>query len=291
METSKPTIPDIRYSASANQEKENEMKHMTTWRRWALAMTILVAWTATIAAPSLASPHPQEDPAPPAIEIRKLTNGVETASAPGLSIPAGQKAVWTYVITNTGGMTLYNLQLADSSRVSVTCAGSQTLASGEMIVCGASMIVQPGPFRSQGLVAAVTAGGVVVDDMDAAFHTGTTAAKLAPAAAAIAIEKLVDGLEADSSPGPALETGESLTWTYVVTNTGGVTLTGITLTDSQGTDVSCLGTETLEPGESMVCGAADQVAPGPYRSMGTATGADPDGNLVSANDPAYYVGI
>jgi uncharacterized repeat protein (TIGR01451 family) len=262
-----------------------------TTRRFTPMMAIQVALAAGLATPSLAGGlPPQGDPAPPAIEIQKLTNGIDTDGAPGISIPVGQSLTWTYVLINTGGSTLYNLEIADSTGVDVSCAGTETLEPGEMMLCGATMTVQPGPFRSRGIVAAVTAEGAVVDDSDPAYHVGTVT-KQSSMPPAIAVDLLVDGIDADSAPGPGLTTGSMVTWTFVVTNSGGATLTEVTVTDSLGNDVSCAGTESLEPGESMVCGAYGEVTPGPHRSLGIATGVAPDGNLVSASDPSYHVGI
>ena len=43
-----------------------------------------------------------------------------------------------------------------------------------------------------------------------------------------------------------------MSWSYVVTNTGTVALTGIVVTDSEGVAVSC-GKTTLSAGNSMTC--------------------------------------
>ena len=50
----------------------------------------------------------------------------------------------------------------------------------------------------------------------------------------IHIEKSTNGEDADSAPGPYVEVGDSVTWTYVVTNTGDVPLSNINVTDNQG---------------------------------------------------------
>jgi hypothetical protein len=103
----------------------------------------------------------------------------------------------------------------------------------------------------------------------------------------IDIEKATNGHDADSAPGPTIPNGEPVQWTYVVTNTGQDPLTDVTVTDNQGVAVSCPLT-TLEPGESMTCTGQGTAEPGQYSNVGTASGTDPDGNVVEDADPSHY---
>ena len=100
---------------------------------------------------------------------------------------------------------------------------------------------------------------------------------------AIDIEKLTNGQDADSGYGPQITIGDPVEWTYVVTNTGNVELTGITVTDSQGIAVSCPGT-TLAPGESMTCSASGTAEAGRYESSASVTGIPPQGIDGSPHD-------
>ncbi len=269
------------------------MKTETTLQKMVLTMTA-TALIASLAAPGSASPVPQEDPAPPAIEVQKLTNGVDVDFAPGPVVAVGETVDWTYVITNVGGFTLHDLAIADTAGVEISCASPETLEPGEMIACGATMVAELGPFSSEAVVAAATQDGFIVDDSDPAYHYGELfGGSKEPS---ISINKLVNGIDADTAPGPSLQVGETINWSYVVTNTGGVTLDDVALTDismtgGQGSDISCADTETLEPGESMVCGSYDTVAPGPHLSLGVVTAVATDGTLVDARDPSYHVGI
>ena len=51
----------------------------------------------------------------------------------------------------------------------------------------------------------------------------------------INIQKFTNGLPADTPPGPIVAPGDQITWTYVVTNPGEVPLTGVDITDDNGT--------------------------------------------------------
>ncbi len=129
---------------------------------------------------------------------------------------------------------------------------------------------------------------------------GTTAAALlallsalaaAPAAAQpeVQIEKATNGQDADSPPGPVLLVGSTVTWTYVVTNSGSRDLMSIAVTDDQGVVVSCPAT-TLAAGDSFTCTATGTVQAGQYANVGTVDAQLLDGTPVSASDPSHYFG-
>jgi hypothetical protein len=75
----------------------------------------------------------------------------------------------------------------------------------------------------------------------------------------ISVEKLTNGVDADTPNGgeaPEIAAGETVNWTYEVTNTGGVELIDISVIDDQGVSVSCPGT-TLAADASITCTASD----------------------------------
>ncbi|HEX6203261.1 MAG TPA: hypothetical protein VF100_09680, partial [Thermoanaerobaculia bacterium] len=104
------------------------------------------------------------------------------------------------------------------------------------------------------------------------------------------IEKRTAGMDADSPPGPVLEIGTTVTWEYVVTNTGNLSLTGIVVSDSKGVAVSCPHT-ALGVGQSMTCTGSGIVQPGQYGNVGTVTANPPSGPPLSDSDPSHYRGV
>jgi hypothetical protein len=122
---------------------------------------------------------------------------------------------------------------------------------------------------------------VTVTATDSACYFGQTAS--------ISIEKLTNGNDADAPPGPTINVGAAVQWTYVVTNTGEVNLTAISVTDNRGVAVTCPKT-TLAPGESMTCTASGTATAGQYSNIGTATGTPAGGTAVTASDPSHYLG-
>ena len=100
------------------------------------------------------------------------------------------------------------------------------------------------------------------------------------------------------SDGPSIPMGDPVYWQYVITNTSnGVSLTGITLKDNNGTpgntaddfNVTCPQL-TLAAGTSMTCTASGTAIAGTYSNIGTATGYPPNNVAVTANDPSSYNG-
>ncbi len=75
---------------------------------------------------------------------------------------------------------------------------------------------------------------------------------------AIDIEKFVNGLDADDPTGPEIQIGETATFTYEVTNTGGIALRNVEVVDSELGAIGCPRSE-LDVGESMSCDEQTEV--------------------------------
>jgi hypothetical protein len=112
---------------------------------------------------------------------------------------------------------------------------------------------------------------------------------------AIDIEKATNGHDADSPTGPMIYVGDSVTWTYAVTNTGNVPLTQIAVTDSvagvapayiSGDD----GDGIMEPGDVWYYAATGTAVAGQYANLGTVTGKYGPAVTVTDNDPSHYFG-
>jgi hypothetical protein len=112
--------------------------------------------------------------------------------------------------------------------------------------------------------------------------------------ASIDIEKATNGEDADTPTGPTIIVGDTVNWTYVVTNTGELTLANVVVTDDQGVAVSCPA-DTLAPGASFTCTGSGTATAGQYANLGSVTGQPVDGGTpvgdpVSDDDPSHYFG-
>ena len=106
----------------------------------------------------------------------------------------------------------------------------------------------------------------------------------------IDLEKATNGQDADLPTGPEIGVGEAVLWTYVVTNTGTITLTDVAVVDDQGVEVSC-PQATLAPGESMLCTGEGIAAEGQYANLGAVAGTALTGETVTDEDPSHYLGL
>jgi uncharacterized repeat protein (TIGR01451 family) len=109
-----------------------------------------------------------------------------------------------------------------------------------------------------------------------------------PSGPAVQLVKSTNGEDANNAPGPTILVGNTVTWTYVVTNTGTVPLTNVVVTDDRGVTVTCPGT-TLAVGQSMTCTATGVAVEGQYRNVGTATASSTTAS-VTDTDPSHYFG-
>lgn len=117
-----------------------------------------------------------------------------------------------------------------------------------------------------------------------------------PAGPRVQLVKSTNGFDANDAPGPRILVGDTITWTYRVTNTGTVQLTGIAVTDDKVSPVLCVS-GPLAAGASMTCSATGVAVLGPYTNVGTVTanwsvpGATPPSGTVTDTDSSHYLGV
>jgi LPXTG-motif cell wall-anchored protein len=198
-------------------------------------------------------------------------------AAPGPSyglVPGGVQPDTDYSLT-------FDVSTADTTAIGV--------APGDLVITVAgqgSPTTGSKPTASGGGLptVAVHTGGAGANDhtLDAGYQAAQRPA--------ISLVKAVDGDDADAAPGPTINTGSTVTFTYLVTNAGSVTLQDVGVTDDQLGAITC-PKDTLVAGESMTCTATDTAVAGPYVNVGTATGTPLGGGAdVTATDTAHYIG-
>lgn len=214
-----------------------------------------------------------------AIEIEKLTNGESAPLPPGPVIAIGEPVQWTYLVRNTGNSELTDIVVEDDRGAEVTCPAT-TLAAGASMTCEATGVAEAGQYTNHATVTGETPIGGVVQDEDLSNHFGDEPG--------LHLVKMTNGVDANEAPGPYIPVGDEVTWSYVVTNTGNSTLTGIEVSDDHDFTVTCPAT-SLEPGEDMTCEATGTSEEGPYANVGTVTATSAQGTLTQS-DPSHYVG-
>lgn len=231
------------------------------------------------------------------ISIEKSTNGSDADTAPGPILAPGSAVTWSYAISVTGTTTLYDIIVSDSSGIVPNCDidgdgnfdGTHIhpgpLDGGQSFSCTATGTVHGagnGTFAASGTVKAFdfTGTGQFVDQ-DLSHYTPVVPFDAKPK---VTIESLLNGSDADSSPGPYVAEGSQIVWTYVVTNTGNVPLTSILVGNSTGLPVDCgfggsLLAGPMAPGASVTCTGSSPAAPsttGLRTASGTVTATPVD---------------
>ena len=244
----------------------------------------------TFCLPILDPPPPPPPPPPggrPSIDLEKATNGEDADTAPGPSLDAGDDVVWTYLVTNTGTVSLSNVAVEDDQEGAIDCP-QDTLEPGESMTCTHNGTAELGQYANLGTVTGVAPDGSTVSDDDPSHYNGEPGPPVE--SAAIELEKATNGHDADNAPGPEIERGQAVTWTYEITNPSNVTLVDIVLEDDMEGAVSCPAT-TLAPGASMTCALSGVAGLGQYRNVATVTGRSEAGQPVDDTDPSHYTGF
>jgi hypothetical protein len=111
------------------------------------------------------------------------------------------------------------------------------------------------------------------------------------------LEKATNGEDADTPPGPSVTEGESVNWTYNVTNNGSVPLFGLAVVDDRLGNVTgdyvrgdANGNVRLDPGEVWTYENMSTAVPGPYANIANAT-AQFTVITISDRDPSHYTGV
>ena len=123
---------------------------------------------------------------------------------------------------------------------------------------------------------------------NSAFLVGHLSSVLVASPQITLVKKSVNSDDADIAPGPSVNVGSAVNFTYVVQNTGDVEMTNISVVDNKGVIVTCPKT-TLASGESMTCIGSSVAILGQYTNTahvhGTYNGTQYNSNDESAN---YY---
>lgn len=242
--------------------------------------------------PAVESP-PSETTTPadqdPALSLTKTAD-------PSDADAAGQAITYTFVATNTGNVTLTGVGIAESSFTgtgtppAVDCpAGPISLLPGQTLTCTATYTLT---------VADANAGSVHNTAIASATNPAGGTIESAPASAVVSIAPL-ESLDLVKTATPLHLTGpdQTISYSFLVTNTGNVTVTGIGIDESAFSgsgSVSAIdcpaGAASLAPGDQVTCTATYEttqadVDAGFVSNTATATGTGPGGASV-VSDPS-----
>jgi uncharacterized repeat protein (TIGR01451 family) len=205
----------------------------------------------------------------------------------------GDTLSWTFALTNTGTRSLSGLSVDDPTAGPVTCAAT-SLAPGAATTCAANAThtVTQADVDAGVVSNTATAEGMDLLSRPVASNPSSTDTALDQLAT---LQLMKQGEPTDANGSGVLDAGDTIQWTFTVTNTGLVTLTSVSVDDPTAGPVTCPAT-TLAPGESTICTAdqpyvitAADAAAGAVRNRATATADCGCGAMVLAAHAAAVV--
>ncbi len=189
----------------------------------------------------------------PASDAVSALSLADTTTSTGYGT-AGDTISYNYLVTNTGTTTLSGITISDALVPSgaISCP-TGTLAPQASVTCtGTYQVTQ----------ADVDAGSVTDTATAGATNPAAAAEASAPSSVTVGAADATSGLTlVDSSPTTSYGTaGDTISYNYLVTNTGTTTLSGITISDAlvPSGAISC-PTGTLAPQASVTCTGTYQV--------------------------------
>ena len=217
------------------------------------------------------------------IDLVKSAGSVYDVNGNGLD--DGDTVTYTFKVTNTGNVTLTNIDVTDPKVGPVSCPTSP-LAPGASVNCDPRTYpltqadINSGSVINTATVTGITPTGATVTDDDSRTVD-------LPATGAIQLVKSAGALVDTDGNGP--DAGDTITYSFHVTNVGNVDLDPVTVSDPKVGPVTC-PTGGLEPDESFDCTqvvyvvTAADVSAGRVDNTATATGKTPSGGTVQATD-------
>jgi hypothetical protein len=194
---------------------------------------------------------------------------------------AGSDVYFKFVVTNVGNVELSNITLSDSDFDVSGCTLTDPLAAGGSFEC----VI--GPFDAIAGQHANT--GETTGDYEGNTYSDTDDAHYFGEEPAYTFQKYINGEDADTlEEAVSVEAGDTLTFTYMLTNTGNVPITWTTLTDDVFGDLTeeCELPVDVPVGETATCDisrVAQEREQG-QQNIGTASVE----GLEDQTDPAWY---
>ena len=198
-------------------------------------------------------------------------------------VDAGDTIAYSFLVTNTGALTLNDIQVDDPKVGTVTCP-VLTLAPGGSTTCTAGYTITQADVNSGAVNNSATASGTPPTGPSVTSPPDTTSTNTSTTAT-LSLDKTAS-IPADVNNNGRIDAGDTILYSFLVTNTGAVTLTSIGVTDPKAGAVTC-PVATLTPGNATTCTATytitqADVNAGSVDNTAAAQGTPPTGPAVSS---------
>ncbi|MDC7998426.1 DUF7507 domain-containing protein, partial [Gilvibacter sediminis] len=197
----------------------------------------------------------------------------------------GESIVYTFVVTNEGNVSLSGITVTDPLLATITFVDGDADADGELDVTetwtytGTYIITQDdidaGGVTNQALAQGTAPDAAVVEDESDDTSVLEDDPTVTPLCTGAAIAIVKTGIFVDGNGDNCADDGETIEYTFVVTNEGNVSLSGITVTDP------LVGTITFVDGDTDADGELDVDETWTYAGAYTITQDDIDAGMVT----------
>ncbi|MGD9957804.1 MAG: beta strand repeat-containing protein, partial [Nocardioides sp.] len=198
-------------------------------------------------------------------------------------VDAGDTIAYSFLVRNTGAVTLTAVAVNDAKVGTVTCPVT-TLAPNATTTCTATYTITQADVNTGAVANSATASGTPPSGPRVTSSPSTTSTPTSTIRT-ITLDKAVGGIT-DVNGNGRVDAGDTIAYTFLVTNTGAQTLTSVSITDPKTAPVSCPVT-TLQPGASTTCTKTyaitqADVNAGAVNNTATANGTPPTGAAIAS---------
>ncbi|GAB48512.1 hypothetical protein MOPEL_073_01530 [Mobilicoccus pelagius NBRC 104925] len=198
------------------------------------------------------APSPQPDPG---IDLKKYASGPVDADHSG-GVSEGDTMTYTFVVTNKSKtLTLKDIKVNDPTVGTVTCAQDELAVEASTTCTAAKYALTQGDVAAGSITNEATASGLPPGGLDRVTASDSTTTPL-PSNGGLTLTKTATNT---THAGATPNTGDQISYSFTVKNTGATTLTNVAVTDPEVGRVACSDT-TLSPGASTACTASKTYA-------------------------------
>ncbi|WP_184740723.1 IPT/TIG domain-containing protein, partial [Arthrobacter sp. AZCC_0090] len=209
---------------------------------------------------------------------------------------AGETINYTITTTNTGSVTVSNVQVSDPKIPTLNCTppSGSTLAPGAAMTCTGSYVVTQADIDSGSVKNTATATGTLPDGSPAPSTPGSATV---PANTSGHLSTTKTAVLNDTNGNGLADAGESIAYTTVTKNDGSATINNVTVSDPKITGAPNNGTlscnpaqpGTLAPGAAMTCTGTYTVTQADVDSGNVTNTATATGTNASTGTPPTSV--
>ncbi|MFZ0091251.1 MAG: hypothetical protein WAL63_17210 [Solirubrobacteraceae bacterium] len=194
---------------------------------------------------------------PNVVTVSLVKSALVTPSSDQGGANVGDTIAYAYNVTNTGNVPLTSVAVSDPTAGSVACPAPAApgLAPGASETCNARSpyLVKQGDVDAGSITDTATATGTDATNFtSAASAPSSTTVPAVAAAPSLVLQKVASASLGDSTP---IQAGETIQYSYVVTNTGNVDLATVSVSDPTGGPATCPtpAAPGLAPGDTEIC--------------------------------------